>query len=127
MEEINEVDKSKQIALIEDGLEGVWVLDTIVEQPNKKYLSFIKPNEIGGWGKLMLSERPDIVEYVLLEYEVLVSGDNNAFINVRVMSVGQIIQYALDFLNSWQGILRLDDSNGLRHYYNRLIPRTLSA
>ncbi len=117
-------DIQRQIELIEKGLNGVWAFEGGVQ-----YVWFIKPPVIGGWGKLLLSNKEDFSEMQQqLEFEVIfVNGNENiAFINVMVNTSGQKIQYRLviDYLNSYIGNMYLIDSTGLYLYFRRLVPRT---
>ena len=118
--------QEERVALIEDGLEGEWLDET-----TGQILSFFKPETSGEWGVLQMKDAPNKIEYVTLEYKVIHEIENivtnviDIFIDVRVKTVDQILQYKLHTLNSWQGILYIDEPNGAKSNYNRTSPRQI--
>ena len=114
----------KFVQRIEEGLEGTWQYET-----GRQYLTFVKPPEVGGIGKLMLANDAALKSDRTLEYEIVFVEDNignEVFINIIVRTSGEKIQYqlTLDYMNSYIGDMYLTDSSGLHLYYQRLMPRT---
>lgn len=114
----------KFVQRIEEGLEGTWQYEN-----GRQYLTFAKPPEVSGIGKLMLANDAGLKPDRTLEYEIVFVEDNignEVFINIMVKTSGEKIQYQLklDYMNSYIGDMHLIDSNGLILYYRRLIPRT---
>ena len=116
------------IELIENGLKGTWVYEGIPEQ----FICFEKPAEIGGLGKLIISETVDLKNPQTVEYEIIFVDNPNPighdfiYMNIYVKTSGQRIQYqlVLNFLNSWVGAMYLVLDGRFLHYH-RLVPRKL--
>lgn len=114
----------RYIELVENGLEGTWSLDSPIPQ----FISFSKPSEIGGRGKLVISANADLSKPQTIEYEILFVDNPNpighdfVYMNIYVKTSNQKIQYQLliKYLASYVGKMQIIDSNGRSLYYDKV-------
>ncbi|MES2430466.1 MAG: hypothetical protein V4556_05975 [Bacteroidota bacterium] len=111
---------------IEEGLEGAWVYEE-KDKPSQ-YLTFFRPASIGGLGKVILGTTPEGIDRTL-QYEILVAIKNDIFekvlMNFIVKTSDEVMQFQIDFMNSFTEQLTLIDTHHRTFDYVRLEPRKM--
>lgn len=112
----------RHIEIVEEGLEGSWILDKL----EPMYLRFMKPPIVAGWGYLLTSKTQDFEEHKIFRYEVSFAPTVNiTFLNVNEegSSVNSQFKLSIDYLSSFVGKLTISDLLGNSSAYVRLEPR----
>ncbi len=110
-------EKLKQIALIEDALDGSWSLDVYSNGEKQQILTFIKPENSGDWGALQQKTSPIDIGFISLEYRIIVLSSDIATMEVRVNEDSKVLKYNIDVLSSGLKILYLTDEYGIKSNY----------
>ena len=110
-------EKLKQIALIEDTLDGSWSLDVYSNGEKQQILTFIKPENSGDWGSLQQKTSPIDICFISLEYRIIVLSTDIAIMEVRVNEDSKVLKYNIDVLSSGLKILYLTDEYGIKSNY----------
>lgn len=115
--------ESKQIAVIENTLEGSWILDTYTKDENQQILTFIIPEKSGEWSILQQRTSPIDDEFISLQYRITLPTIDIAKMEVRVNENTKVLKYNIDILSSGLKVLYLTDEYGIKSNY-RYVPQS---